>query len=366
MEKLLSRDEFRKNVFQRDDHCCIIPIPGHKGRCNKPAVDAHHIIERRLWQDPAEFGGYFLGNGASLCEEHHIAAEKNFFPPQYLWQILRITDPVRPKSFKSDTDYNKWGDAFDMPDRKRIKYPTTPYLPFSPQWRSPEAAKDDEAFLENVDCFLGAPLVITVKMDGSNIQMTNRHLAARNGTVANHKSFDYLKALHAQKYSMFIPDALQVFGEWLYAKHSIHYTGTLSLRSYLQIFGIYNMETRMWMGWDDVEDMANILGVPTVPVLRKNGIYEKKWQLIQDVSDIATGVIDEGHEGVVIRIEYPFHFGQFGSHIAKYVRPNHVQTDKHWSEGPIKKNILNIVRSVLSRNSEMRKYNEHATEHKLP
>ena len=44
---LLTRDQFREGVFKRDNHKCVI--------CRAPAVDAHHIIERRLWTD----GGYY-------------------------------------------------------------------------------------------------------------------------------------------------------------------------------------------------------------------------------------------------------------------------------------------------------------------
>ena len=331
-DKLLSRNDFRNMVFKRDRNNCIIP------NCNKSAVDAHHIIERRLWQDTSEFGGYFLCNGASLCEEHHIAAEKNFYPPQYLWNILKIDNPIRPKSFKHNVDYTKWGVELKIPNRYRIKYPTTPYLPFSPQWQSPESSKDDNVYLENVNCFLNAPIIITIKMDGSNVQMTKELIAARNGTVANHKSFDYLKSLHAQKYSYLIPDNIEVFGEWLYAKHSIHYTEKLSLSNYLQIFGIYDMKQKMWGSWNDVENIANLLGIPTVPMIKKVN-YKEEWKLAQDVSNIAQGVIKQGHEGVVIRIDYPFHYGQFSDHVAKYVRPNHVQTDKHWSGQTIIKNV---------------------------
>lgn len=60
MNKLLTRDIFRESVFSRDNHKCVI--------CGNPAKDAHHIIERRLFSD----GGYYIDNGASLCEEHHI------------------------------------------------------------------------------------------------------------------------------------------------------------------------------------------------------------------------------------------------------------------------------------------------------
>ena len=39
--KLLTRDEYREAVFARDKHRCVI--------CDSPAVDVHHIVERKLW-----------------------------------------------------------------------------------------------------------------------------------------------------------------------------------------------------------------------------------------------------------------------------------------------------------------------------
>jgi len=98
------------------------------------------------------------------------------------------------------------------------------------------------------------------------------------------------------------------------------------------------MKQRMWGSWNDVKNMSNILNVPTVPIVKEE-VYKKDWELIQDVSNIAENVIKQGHEGVVIRIKYPFHYGQFSNHIAKYVRPNHVQTDEHWSAQSIIKNL---------------------------
>jgi hypothetical protein len=40
MERLLTRDEFREGVFERDNHKCVI--------CGATAQDAHHILERRI------------------------------------------------------------------------------------------------------------------------------------------------------------------------------------------------------------------------------------------------------------------------------------------------------------------------------
>ena len=58
-EPILTRDQFREGVFERDKHKCVF--------CDKPAVDAHHILERRLFSG-AQAGGYFMSNGASVCE----------------------------------------------------------------------------------------------------------------------------------------------------------------------------------------------------------------------------------------------------------------------------------------------------------
>jgi 5-methylcytosine-specific restriction endonuclease McrA len=65
--KLLKRDDFRDSVFRRDSYNCVI--------CGEPAKDAHHILERRLFTN----FGYFIDNGASLCEKHHIMAEEPTF-----------------------------------------------------------------------------------------------------------------------------------------------------------------------------------------------------------------------------------------------------------------------------------------------
>lgn len=46
--KLLTRDVFRRSVFARDNHTCVV--------CGEPAHDAHYIMERRLWPD----GGSYL------------------------------------------------------------------------------------------------------------------------------------------------------------------------------------------------------------------------------------------------------------------------------------------------------------------
>ena len=95
--KLLTRDEFREGVFKRDGHKCVI--------CGAPAKDAHHILERRLFSD----GGYYLDNGSSLCEEHHIKAEETTLSCDEIREKCGIKTIVLPEHFYSDIDYDKWG-----------------------------------------------------------------------------------------------------------------------------------------------------------------------------------------------------------------------------------------------------------------
>lgn len=94
---LLSREEFKERVFARDKHCCVV--------CSAPAVDAHHILDRKLFED----GGYYLDNGASLCEVHHMDAEVSRITVEYLRSVCGITTAVLALGMSDKLVYNKWG-----------------------------------------------------------------------------------------------------------------------------------------------------------------------------------------------------------------------------------------------------------------
>lgn len=97
MDILLSRDAFRESVFARDHYKCVF--------CDKDAVDAHHIIERRLWPD----GGYYLNNGASVCAEHHLMCEKTNISVEDVRFAAGITSIIVPPHLYDDHIYDKWG-----------------------------------------------------------------------------------------------------------------------------------------------------------------------------------------------------------------------------------------------------------------
>lgn len=108
--KLLSREEFKSQVFARDHHTCVF--------CNLPAVDAHHIIDRALFPD----GGYYLDNGASVCESHHWECERTNISLEEVRAACGISVKVIPAGFDPNISYDKWLNILNL-DGSRTKGP---------------------------------------------------------------------------------------------------------------------------------------------------------------------------------------------------------------------------------------------------
>lgn len=96
-EPLLGRAAFKSAVFGASG-----------GRCAEhaaPAVDAHHILERKLFAD----GGYYLSNGAAVCEQHHWACETAALAVGAVREAARVFQSVLPDGFDPACSYDKWG-----------------------------------------------------------------------------------------------------------------------------------------------------------------------------------------------------------------------------------------------------------------
>lgn len=321
------RAKFRKEVFERDKYTCIVP------GCGKRAIDAHHIMERALWEAPSEMGGYFKENGASLCKDHHIDAERGFLTPMALRMYADISPVYVPKGFNSAMDYDKWGRMLKAPSRWSIKYPHTSYLTISPGF-DPEDVREGKTI--SPSAFYGMPVIITRKMDGSNIFFDNEKVAARNGYDATHKSFDMAKARHAEIQHL-IPDHIQVFCEWLYAKHSIHYAERLALDDYCMVFSVYDRLTHEFLSWRDVKSCAKKLGMPTVPAISDERFTDQQ-SIVRNIYKYGSRAIENGHEGIVVRNAHSFHHSTFWQNVGKFVRQNHVSTSTHWMHERMTKN----------------------------
>lgn len=213
------------------------------------------------------------------------------------------------------------------------KYPRTPHLPYSPGGTS------DDRRIPNTTSFVGRQVILTEKMDGSNVSMERHGCFARSHASApNHPSFDAFKAAHAAVKHL-IPEGYQVFGEWLYAKHSIGYS---ALPSFFQVFGVRCLNTGIWEQWAEVELWAHELGAVTVPVLAGPRVFENQNDLQDCIEQLTRqpSVCGSEREGVVVRWATAFADQEFGLAVAKWVRKDHVQSDDHWSHQAIVRNEL--------------------------
>ena len=81
---------------------------------------------------------------------------------------------------------------------------------------------------------------------------------------ATHPSFGPIKQLAAE-ISYSVPQNFQLFGENVFGVHSIEYD---ELKSFYYLFAVLENGSD-WLAWDHVTELADGLGIPTVPVLCK-------------------------------------------------------------------------------------------------
>jgi hypothetical protein len=337
--KLLTRDNFREGVFLRDGHKCVF-CGITAAQTPEGKLDAHHILERRLWPD----GGYYLENGATVCELHHLLCEKTFYSVEDVRQAAGITKIVVPPHFYPDHQYDKWGNPvladgrrakgelfFDESVQKvlaaggaldlftsYVKYERTFHLPWSP------GKQDDDKALKDCSQFEGRRVVITKKMDGENTTAySDGHIHARSIDSRGGEDRAWVKKFLIENVCFNLPEGWRVCGENLWAEHSIHYT---ALPSYFMCFSIWDAKNRC-LRWDDTIVWCELLGLTPVPVLY-DGMWDEK-----TVRDIEKSLDFEKDEGYVVRIAGEFSYGDFRKSVAKFVRANHVQTQKHWRAG---------------------------------
>ncbi len=204
------------------------------------------------------------------------------------------------------------------------KYPSTPHLPQS------RTRQGDDKVLTTTAHFEGVEVVITEKMDGENATLYRHHYHARSLDSRHHPSRDWIKAFWAERRHD-IPEHLRLCGENLYARHSIGYSG---LASYFYGFSAWDIDSNLCLSWDETMEWFDLLGVVAVPVLYR-GVYSDAV-----LTDLIAGLDTTRQEGLVVRTAGAFGFDAFARNVAKWVRPGHVQTDKHWMQAEIVLNGL--------------------------
>jgi hypothetical protein len=333
---LLSRDEFRKQVFERDGGKCLF--------CPSPAADAHHIMERRLFPD----GGYYADNGASVCEPHHMRCEMTEISTDEVREKAGIAQVVLPPHLYDDDTYDKWGNIIlpngqrirgelfdDLSVQKvlapvlhlftnRVKYPRTFHLPWSPG-----VGKNDR-IMTDLSGFEDEEVIVTIKMDGEQTTMYSDYVHARSLEWHPHASRTWVKTLHA-RVGYNIPQGWRVCGENLYARHSIPYS---NLKDYFQVFSIWN-EKNECLSWDETVEYTAMLELNMVPTFER-----LKWDRPFIQGTVPVKYAGDPCEGYVVRVARSFHYREFRRVVGKYVRAGHVQTHGHWMKQAVIPNEL--------------------------
>ena len=218
-----------------------------------------------------------------------------------------------------------------------MKYPRTYHLPYSPG-----ATKDDKKLQDGwFSNYIGEEIVITEKLDGENIHMNQKDCYARSDGAPTRSPWsrniwDPQEGLYWKIKSLIGPNET-IFGENLYGEHSIHYN---NLDNYFHLFAVN--DGKEWYSWDSIKTMSEILDIPHVPQLWRGFIYNEK-QLEELVNKFVNmpSIYGDQREGVVVRLTSSFPLDDFKYYVCKWVRPNHVQTDEHWTKKWKKAKLIN-------------------------
>jgi hypothetical protein len=229
------------------------------------------------------------------------------------------------------------------------KYPRTPHLFGS------RGADDDKHLgqTESLRMLADSSLIVEEKLDGTNVGI---HFTSDGRLVLQCRGHEITPGMHPQ-YDLFkqwtmgkrpmlelmLEDRMLLFGEWLYARHSVHYR---RLPHYFFEFDIYDKQKELFLDLGSRLAMLEGTGLPTVPVVDRGAMSAQELQRLIGPSrfDSAfenplTGRTDNLMEGLYLRTEAD---GRVTGR-AKFVRPEFVERVKlseHWQHEALVPNLL--------------------------
>ena len=207
---------------------------------------------------------------------------------------------------------------------RMLKYPKTPYWPQSP------ARGRSERDLADPSRFVGVPVVVTEKLDGSN---TLLHMGEVYGRSVSAPSIEKWLAMVRKHHAWKVLERdIFLYGEDIYGVHSIEYGPVPEDRTF------YAFALRFANGWfssfQTFMEYTRKHAIPVVPVL-----YRGVFRSLDDVQDFVRhahrepSALGGEREGVVIRLASAFSSHEFHLNVCKSVREGHVQSSEHWSKG---------------------------------
>lgn len=229
------------------------------------------------------------------------------------------------------------------------KYPRTPHLFGS------TGTDDDKHLGESASSAFIAndSLIVEEKLDGTNVgihfsQSGELVLQCRGHLITDgmHPQYDLFKQWAAVKRNTLenvLTDRYILFGEWVYARHSIHYR---RLPHYFFEFDIYDKPQQAFLDLQQRQKLLDGTGIHTVPIVHTGRLTNKQLHSTIGPSlfdahfqNPTTGRSDNLMEGLYLRTEAN---GTVTGR-AKLVRPEFVEKIKqseHWQHQAMVPNEL--------------------------
>lgn len=199
------------------------------------------------------------------------------------------------------------------------KYGRTYHLPFS------EGVTSDDKILWDWQTLLEQPILITEKLDGENscLKSTGAYARSHLSPTRNPWAKNMWEIWERIKHDL---GTLEIFGENLYGIHSIEYE---CLSYHFYVFAIRDGD--QWLSWEEVLFYAELLELPTVPVLEAGSFTEEMVKNFIEKRMMLGSVFGGDCEGFVLRNANSYSADKFKHNVLKFVRKNHVKTNEHWT-----------------------------------
>lgn len=224
-----------------------------------------------------------------------------------------------------------------------FKFPRTPHL-----INLGAATDDDEHVHLAIDTTqTNTRVVITEKVDGANMGFSlseDKQILVQNRSHhVNPTSHDQFKKLGAwvEKHKEellklldrdpYFPERYILFGEWLYATHSIPYS---RLPDYFMAFDLYDRRTGTFASTNTLRSLLMNTSISVVPLLHEGGLPSENElrEMVQRESMFYEGRI----EGIYLKVEIELEVVQR----AKVVRSDFIAGNEHWTKAPLQVNTI--------------------------
>lgn len=205
--------------------------------------------------------------------------------------------------------------------------------------------RDDLIFTQTkLKEFLNMELLIEEKIDGANLgifldKTTMKIMVQNRSHFVNssyHEQFklldNWINTHYAELYTILENNEYILYGEWMYFKHSIHYT---NLPDYFILFDIYDRTTKEFFSRDIVDSIIKNTTLKQTPIIAKGKFtLEELKNFTKNKSSFYDGIV----EGIYVRT-IKDNFTKFRG---KIVRKNFIAGNEHWTKN---KYILNIKKN---------------------